>query len=579
MDVSWYGSNKLKSKGTLSFEDNDSLKNGKQKDVREKSSNSKSPEISLKIAAYGNDPDNAGYTYQGADKKDKEKGCFDRILDIIKCPCTSQEAQNESKESGPTEIMRHKPPQNIDRQKRRTSTRSQSSTESNYVPLHTSAMNYMKKLISDIRGVGRWDAITFHFKDTEWLGEDDVTNLIRLAAACLPFPQKFAWLPQLPQPQYIENDEPKFVKEVNNKGNKISNNAAKLIKNDQPVVLPLQKIPRLIAAETNSSTGKRGRPKGSVAQKTVYNESRRENALQQAAASVLESMNEQQLLYYNLSVTKTGKVQRELDVEKLRSQELQKQMSLLQKLKQQQAEQIETEKASTQVAVENYEREKEQRKIAEQKWQNHIQAMIEMQRTAALEKKESAKQNLILEKNVADLQKANDKLHAAAKEENDKNKEMVRKTQQRRVQRNVQELKEVPDMAKKVLARFQQKTENKKHKITPLQTVAMTVIVGFNPNQLENMKSLLRFFKMDILPPVHLIRKTLKTLKEDFQYIEFEDKELEVVGRQVSDIKNVIKVRAERLIESGRWVDIPGFEGYAFIGLSADSVCCFTYEC
>uniref|UniRef100_A0A914Q286 Uncharacterized protein n=1 Tax=Panagrolaimus davidi TaxID=227884 RepID=A0A914Q286_9BILA len=419
----------------------------------------------------------------------------------------------------------------------------------------------------------------------------------------------------------------------------------------------------------NSSTGKRGRPKGTVDQKTVYNESRRENALQKSAASVLESMNEQQLLYYNLSVTKTAKVQRELDEEKLRSQEMQKQMSLLQKLNQQQAEQIETEK----VAVENNEREKEQIKIAEQKCQNHKQAMIEMQRTAALEKKESAKQILTLEKNVADLQRANDELHAVAKEEMDKNKEMVRKleekekeaknllilngklqealnemastnrslkinndehqnnlnqlqmdyekvsksfcnlketsetpkrklpsinksqitnkhrhkpynlsstrTQQRRVQRNVQELKEVPDMAKKVLARFQQMTENKKHKITPLQTVAMTVIVGFNPNQLENMKSLLRFFKMDILPPVHLIRKTLKTLKEDFQYIEFEDKELGVVGRQVSDIKNIIKVRAERLIESGRWVDVPGFEGYAFIGLSADSVCCFTYEC
>uniref|UniRef100_A0AC35GK41 Uncharacterized protein n=2 Tax=Panagrolaimus sp. PS1159 TaxID=55785 RepID=A0AC35GK41_9BILA len=329
----------------------------------------------------------------------------------------------------------------------------------------------------------------------------------------------------------------------------------------------------------NSSTGKRGRPKGSVSRKTLYKQCRRENALQQSAASVKESMNEQQLLHYNLSVAKIGKVQRKLDEEKLRSQEMQKQISLLQKLNQQQAEQIEIEKASRQVAVENYEREKEQRKIAEQKCQNKIneikidemnykQALIEMQRTAELEKKENAKQILTLQKNVAHLQKANDEQHAATKEEKAKNKVMVKRleekekevknlliltvklqealkemsstnrslkinideyqnnlnqlqrdyekvsknfcnlketskipkgklpsinksqlinkhrqkpynlssarTQRRRVQKTVQALKEVPDMAKKVLARFQQKTENKKHKITLLQPVPIT---------------------------------------------------------------------------------------------------------
>uniref|UniRef100_A0A914QTR8 Uncharacterized protein n=1 Tax=Panagrolaimus davidi TaxID=227884 RepID=A0A914QTR8_9BILA len=291
----------------------------------------------------------------------------------------------------------------------------------------------------------------------------------------------------------------------------------------------------MLQCNPNSSTGKRGRPKGSVGRKTLYKQCRRKNALQQqAAASVTESMNEQQLLYYNLSITKTGTVQRELGEEKLRLEEMQKQMSLLQKLNQQQAEQIETEKASRQVAVENYEREKKQRKTAEQKCQNeinerkiteknHKQAMSEMQRTAALEKKESAKQILKLEKNVAHLQKTNDEQHAATKEEKAKNKVMVKKLEEKEKEvknlliltvklqealkemsstnrslkinideyqnnsnqlqmdykkKNVQELKEVADMAKKDLAQFQQKTENEKNKITPLQTVPIIKILN-----------------------------------------------------------------------------------------------------
>uniref|UniRef100_A0AC34FT23 Ubiquitin-like protease family profile domain-containing protein n=1 Tax=Panagrolaimus sp. ES5 TaxID=591445 RepID=A0AC34FT23_9BILA len=63
------------------------------------------------------------------------------------------------------------------------------------IPLKKEAEIYIQRLLRDIHGVGRWQAITKQFQPGKWLGEDDVTNLIRLCHASLPNSNKFSWLP------------------------------------------------------------------------------------------------------------------------------------------------------------------------------------------------------------------------------------------------------------------------------------------------------------------------------------------------------------------------------------------------
>uniref|UniRef100_A0A914P6Z0 RING-type domain-containing protein n=1 Tax=Panagrolaimus davidi TaxID=227884 RepID=A0A914P6Z0_9BILA len=145
------------------------------------------------------------------------------------------------------------------------------------------------------------------------------------------------------------------------------------------------------------------------------------------------------------------------------------------------------------------------------------------------------------------------------------------RTRRRKVQNAVQGLKAVPDMAEKVLSRFKTKSEAIKRKINPLQAVTMAAITGLNCNQMENMKTFLRFFDIDVLPPVHKMRETLKMLKEEFKYEEFENIELGVVGRRVQDIREVVAKRGKRLMENQKWVDVPGLEAFAFVGLTCDS--------
>lgn len=343
-------------------------------------------------------------------------------------------------------------------------------------------------------------------------------------------------------------------------------------------------------------------------------------------------MNVQQVLHFNLAKSRGDKLEKELAESKIREQELKNQLAALQNQKLQEMEQqkhdyeklaeqkhnlLQNEHAQNIATLKN----EHGKQIADLQKANLDQQIIttEVQHKneklfETLKKKEDEYETIKkcyekLQVAANEMAKANHSLKVATdvnkdnlktlknsltkfKEAYDNNAKKVSlqhharrivnrryvpydiasaSTKRRILQKTLKQVENVPEMKEKIAAHLIPIIEKSKAKITPIQAVLMAVSLGFNPNQVEQMKTFLRFFGLDVLPPVHLLRKILKALKEDFEYLDFEDKELGVVGRRIIDVKKVIIVRWARIIEIGKWIDVPGFEGFGFAGLTSDS--------
>uniref|UniRef100_A0A914PRR6 RING-type domain-containing protein n=1 Tax=Panagrolaimus davidi TaxID=227884 RepID=A0A914PRR6_9BILA len=381
---------------------------------------------------------------------------------------------------------------------------------------------------------------------------------------------------------------------------------------------------------TTNITPKRGRPSG-VSKKTTISEKRAASAYKQFTPTVYDTMTPTQQTHYNLSVAKNESLKKELEAEKNITHNLTEKLDSVQNIncnltKKLEASQMAEQKMALDLQNERKERIVLQQQLAEQRELNNklekenkekdtkITAYLNTLKQKAEEFSESQKQldkfrlayidmaqkysNLRLEfgglqNDIKQLQERNNGLVAALATANQSKDNAIRKittmrkfrkvrklqpypnasqsTQRRRVMEIVNKVESIPQLKEKVISHLSPKIIAEKRKLSPVQAIAMTVTLGFTQNQLEQMKTFLRLLGLDVLPPVHLMRKALFKIKMEVDYEDFEDKEMEIYGRRIVSVGYALKLRTERLWESGRFVVIPGLEDFVIWGVTVDS--------